>query len=557
MWKPRKLDVLILKAYAGPFLMSFAIILFILVMQFMSLYMNEIFGKGLGGGVILQLFIFAAGRLAITAMPVAILAGALMTYGSMGEHYELAAIKSGGISIFKTMRPLILLALMLTGISLWFSFDLIPRANLKFFSLLYDVQRKKPDVAIKPGYFYSDIDGYIIRVSDKNLDNGRLYDVMIYDHTENRGNVNIMMADSATTSMEGGGQIMKMVLYSGSRHEDYRPESGKPDTYRHGRTYFDSLYYKFNLSGFDLDRTDENQFKHQITLVKDDLKLAIDSLTDLNEENLAKHIVQVGRYTKVDTVFLKPGIYQRGTRKNKDSTESDSLSSDNSDLLKLEKMGEKVDKKPINVEDLEKGKPIIGQGQFDKANYVYDTLAVDTIHLSEGGILASKIEGNDSDALELLNKALVNVRSVQSYLEFLMRKKDDEGTIYRKYLYEYYSRHAIPLNCLLFMLIGSSLGAIIRKGGLGVPSLISIIFFLAFYVMITQGKKLSRADVLDPLIGAFLPVIIFAPIAIYVTYQATNDSRLLDEGSWAWVRDKISMFFSSLRQRFSKKAKAS
>ncbi|MEM9932442.1 MAG: LptF/LptG family permease, partial [Bacteroidota bacterium] len=156
MWKPRKLDGLILKAYAGPFLMSFAIILFILVMQFMSLYMDEIFGKGLGGAVILQLFIFAAGRLAITAMPVAILAGALMTYGNMGEHYELAAIKSGGISIFKTMRPLILLAILLSSVSLWFSFDLIPRANLKFFSLLYDVQRKKPDVAIQPGYFYSD-----------------------------------------------------------------------------------------------------------------------------------------------------------------------------------------------------------------------------------------------------------------------------------------------------------------------------------------------------------------------------------------------------------------
>ncbi|MEM9933325.1 MAG: LptF/LptG family permease, partial [Bacteroidota bacterium] len=437
--------------------------------------------------------------------------------------------------------------ILLSSVSLWFSFDLIPRANLKFFSLLYDVQRKKPDVAIQPGYFYSDIDGYIIRVSDKNIDNGRLYDVMIYDHTENRGNVNILMADSATTSMEGNGQIMKMVLYSGSRHEDYRPESGKPDTYRHGRTYFDSLYYKFNLSGFDLDRTDESQFKHQITLVKKDLENAIDSLDNLNEENLTKHIVQVGRYTKVDSFFMRPGIYRRNMGKpdvldDEDSTETDQLS--------LKKLTEEPDNEVKQVTDLKEGESIMAQTQFDKSRFRYDTLEVGTKQLAEGGIIETFKEENDP--VELLNKALVNVRSVQSYLEFLMRKKKDEDKIYRKYVYEYYSRHAIPINCLLFMLIGSSLGAIIRKGGLGMPSLISIIFFLAFYVMITQGKKLSREDVLDPVFGAFLPVIVFAPVALYVTYQATNDSKLLDEGSWAYLRDRISMFVSSLRGKNKK-----
>lgn len=471
--------------------MSFFIILFILVMQFMSLYMREIFGKGLGPDVLMRLFMYAGGRLAITAMPVAILAAALMTYGSMGEHYELAAIKACGISVFKAMRSVLIFACILTAFSLWFSFDIIPRANLKFFSLFYDVQRKKPSVAIKPGYFYSDIDGYVIRVTDKNNNTGKLYDVILYNHTENRGSVDVILADSATTYMNEQETALHMMMYHGSRHQEYKPEDGEPNKHTLGRMYFDSLYFSFNLSGFDLDRTDESQFRHQIILPQDELSEAIDSLFILEEESRVKFFNQIARYLRVDSTFstYKP----------------DSLSFD------------------------------VLANEIDIDERLVPCFRTDTL----------------MDVTEMLSTANVDARAVKSYMEFMVKKKEDESKSVRKYRYEYFLRYALPINCLLFMLIGASLGAIIRKGGLGVPAILSIVCFMAFYIMITQGKKFAQEGILLPWAGAFLPIFVFTPIAIAVTVQATMDAKILDESVWGMVRDQISYRISRLFKRKS------
>lgn len=482
----KRIDWLTFRSLLGPFIMSFAIILFILVIQFMSLYMNEIFGKGLGGEILLKLFYYAGGRLAITAMPVAILAAALMTFGSMGENNELAAMKSCGISLLKIMRASVVFAILLTGASLWFSLDTVPRANLKFFSLLYDVQRKKPNVAIQPGYFYSDIDGYVIRCSDKNDETGTLYDVLIYNHSANRGNVDVIIADSAISGMDGN--VMKMVLYKGSRHEEYKGESGEPESYPLGRTYFDSLYYRFDLSGFDLDRTDESQFRHQITLPYRQLVSALDSLVEINESYTKKSFEQIGRYNFVDTAFQE---YFRDTSQNN----------------------------------------------------TYPIL--ESMSLEPGEDMAYCFPKNTPS--DLYNRALVSMRAVKSYTEFMVKKKEDQDKIDRNYNYEFHLRYALPFNGLLFMFIGIALGAIIRKGGLGFPSLISITLFMIFYILTTYGKKFAKEGVLDPWAGAWLSVMIFTPVAIYFTYQATTDSKLLDESLRMRIRDQIQHLFYQLR----------
>ncbi|MEZ4825066.1 MAG: LptF/LptG family permease [Bacteroidia bacterium] len=485
----KRIDWLTLRSFIGPFVMSFAIILFILVIQFMSLYMNEIFGKGLGAEVLLKLFYYAGGRLAITAMPVAILAAALMTFGNMGENNELASMKSCGISLLKIMRACVVFGILLTGASLWFSLDTVPRANLKFFSLLYDVQRKKPNVAIQPGYFYSDIDGYVIRCSDKNNATGTLYDVLIYNHTDNRGNVDVIIADSAISGMDGN--VMKMVLYKGSRHEEYKGKSGEPESYPLGRTYFDSLYYRFDLSGFDLDRTDESQFRHQITLPYRQLVSALDSLVRLDEAYEEKSFEQIARYNFVDTAFLE--IWRDTTTKNPPP-------------------------------------------------------AVESFTLEPGDELAYCFPA--STPSDLYNRALVSMRGVKSYTEFMVKKKDDQDKVDRNYQYEFHLRYALPFNGLLFMLIGVALGAIIRKGGLGFPSLISIVLFMIFYILTTYGKKFAKEGVLDPWAGAWLSVIVFTPVAIYLTYQATTDSKLLDESIRMRIRDQISHLWQRLKERF-------
>ena len=466
--------------------MSFGIILFILIMQFMSLYMDEIFGKGLGLDVVLKLFYYAGGRLGLTAMPVGILAAGLISFGNMGEHNELAAMKSSGINLMKIMRSVFIFSLVLTGFSLWFSLDSVPKANLKFFSLLYDVQRKKPNLAIKPGYFYSDIDGYVIRASDKNNETGTLYDVLIYNHSENRGNVDVLIADSAVSGMDKN--TLKMILYHGSRHEEYKKDPGEPQSYPHGRTYFDSLYYRFDLEGFDLDRTDESQFRHQITMPYRTLVNALDSLDSIRMFYNEKALMQIARYNAVDTNFL---MYER--------------------------LVDSVNKKLTILESV--------------------------AMTPEDSILECYPEAHQSD---LINRALVNARAVKSYTEFMIKKKEDQRQVDRNYNYEYYFRVALPFNCILFMLIGCSLGAIIRKGGLGFPALISISLFLVFYVITTYGKKFSKEGVLDPVTGAFLSVFIFTPVAIYLVHQATTDSKLLDEGTRIAIRDNIARLLRSL-----------
>ena len=480
----KRIDWLIIRSFVGPFIMSFAIILFILVMQFMSLYMNEILGKGLGPGILVKLMGYASGRLAITAMPVAILAAALMTFGSMGEHYELASLKSCGVSLFKIMRSMIATGLLLMGISLWFSFYMVPKANLKFFSLLYDVQRKKADLAIIPGHFYWDIDGYVIRVSDKDKEKGILYDVLIYDHTENRGNSDVIMADSALTFTEGNS--LRMVMYNGVRHENYKAQAGRKN-FPHGRTYFDSLYYKFSLEGFELNRTDESQFRHQITLSQPQLHDAIDSLGVNEKEYDRKANKQLARYTKVDSAFA-------------------AFVPDTFPVTKA-----------IMVVDMEPDEEVLLCYTFK------------------------------DEPIEFLNRALTNARAVKSYVDFMVKKKEDQFKSRNKYEYEYYLRYALSVNCVLFIMIGVSLGAIIRKGGLGMPALVSIISFLLFYILTTYGKKFAKEGVMDPWTGAWLSVIVFAPIALIVTYMAAMDSGLMNATVWGERFKKFGVVIRWLR----------
>jgi lipopolysaccharide export system permease protein len=472
--------------------MSFGIILFILIMQFMALYMDEIFGKGLGLEVIGKLFYYAGGRLGLTAMPVGILAAGLISFGNMGEHNELAAMKSSGINLMKIMRSVFVFSLVLTGFCLWFSLDSVPKANLKFFSLLYDVQRKKPNLAIKPGHFYSDIDGYVIRASDKNLETGTLYDVLIYNHSENRGSVDVLIADSAVSGMDNN--TLKMILYHGSRHEEYKKDPGEPKSFPYGRTYFDSLYYKFSLDGFDLDRTDESQFRHQITMPYRTLVDALDSLDSIQLHYNEKSLNQIARYNSVDSNFLRYHVDTSHTK-----------------------------------------------------NLILESYAL----TAEDSILECYPDIHKSD---LINRALVNARAVKSYTEFMIKKKEDHKKVDRNYNYEYYFRVALPFNCILFMLIGCSLGAIIRKGGLGFPALISISLFLIFYVITTYGKKFTKEGVLDPIPGAFLSVIVFTPVAIYLVHQATTDSKLLDEGTRTAIRDNVARFVRELNPLKKKKS---
>lgn len=492
--------------------------MFILVLVAVFPYMNEIAGKGIGPEVLGKLIFYASGRVFLMALPVAILASSLMAFGSLGEKNELAAMKSSGINLMKLMRSTLGFAIILTLFSLWFSFEIVPRANLKFFALFYDITRKKAELAIQPGFFYDGIDDYVIRVSDKNTETGTLFDVMIYNHTDSRANPDIIHADSARMFLKGS--VMRMVFYHGYRYEDVKPEAGQPDKFTHSRTYFDSLYYRFVLEGFELERTDESQFKHQIVLRKAQLNVAIDSLQGLEVKQKKNHLRQVGRYNRIDTFFTEPGASlasvkpkSQKDRKNKSARQT---AKHRTDSLRQIYLG---DYRPYVSIELDSNQQLI-----------------DCFDLSA-----------PRQQIDIYNRSITSAKAAKNYVDYMIKKDKDQALSQIRYGYESQQRNSLPFNSIVFMLIGASLGAIIRRGGIGPPAIVSVIIFIAFYFLTTWGRKMAHQFVVPIWAGAWISILVFSPIALYVLIQATAETSLFNESFWQMQRDRIISLIRRIR----------
>ena len=424
--------------------------------------MDELFGKGIEPIVLLQVFIYASATLVVLALPLAILLASLMTMGNLGEYYELAAIKSSGISIFRVVSPMFYHTVALTIFSLWFSFYVIPIANLKLYSLLYDIQNVKAAVVLKPGHFYKDIDNYTIHIHDKNVDRDMLYGLTIDDHREEKLNHREVLADSGMMHVREGDSIMKMTLFSGVVHQMVNAGNGNQPNQPYMRYYFDTLIYRFKMEGFSLDRTEERKFsRHQMMLNIERLVVAIDSIEGVISEN----------YERVD-MYMKP--------------------------------------------------------YFDIDSSITHTKVTDTLK-KEGDIVTWFPEKRHRD---ILNKSVNNARAIKNYADFVSKTEETEQEALRRFKIEFHMKFSLPVACIIFLFIGAPLGAIIRKGGIGFPVIISVGFFILFYVLMMQGKKFAKMDVLPVWMGVWLPVLVLTPIAIWVTWQSSNDSKLFDFSSW-------------------------
>lgn len=450
-------------------MVSFAVVLFILVLQFLSRYMEDLFGKGLSWIVIFKVFFYASASLIVLALPLSILLSSLMTMGNLGENYELAAIKSSGISLVRTVAPMFYVTMLVTIASLLLSFYVIPRSNLKLYSLLYDVQQVKPAMVLRPGNFYKGIDGYVIRISDKDVEREMLYNIMVFDHTNPARNGREVYADSGKMEISPDKIFMRMMLFHGVSHEELDEEPGKPETHRYVRYAFDTLLYRFDLAGFGLEKTEERRFaKHQLMLNLPELTYAIDSLSTRQEETLSKMTEYMEPYIRVDSTVTY-------TEVNPDRS------------------------------------------------------------ITSGGAVASFPEDRRR---EVMNRAVNNARAIQNYSQFLDQKLENEASDLRDHRIELQLKFALPVSCLIFLLIGAPLGAIIRKGGIGMPVIVSVCFFILFYVLMIQGKKFAKTDVLPVFVGVWLPVLVLSPIAAFLTWQSTSDSRLLDGTSWGMFLKK-------------------
>ncbi|MES2456374.1 MAG: LptF/LptG family permease [Bacteroidota bacterium] len=462
----KKIHLLLLKAFIRPFFVTFFIVMFILLMLFLFKYVDDLIGKGFEWYVILELMYYASAANVSMALPLSILLSSIMTFGTLGENYELVAIKSAGVSLQKAMTPLLILIMGIAVSSFMFSDYILPKANLKFGSLLWDITNKKLSFLIKPGVFNNSIPGYSIRVNRKGDDGRSLYDVMIYDHTGNNGIAKIIIAKEGT--MSSNDKFLSLKLKNGIRYE----ESSGRNSFNNPRQEltrmrFEETDQKFDISSFKMARTDEQDFRNNTAMLnlkglkkkQDSLVKDLDSINRYAESNLSSYFKQ-NNFTKGFTKVKYPRVNVTG------------------DITKIMAKSQRVS---------------VLQAALDAATTVKQTNA-----------------GRITDYEDKL-KAITKVEL------------------------EYQRKFTLAASCLLLFFIGAPLGAIIRKGGLGLPVVMAIVFFLLYHIIATVSEKSATTGSLRPFFGMWLAIFILSPLGAFLTYKATVDSALFDIGYFRQV----------------------
>jgi lipopolysaccharide export system permease protein len=455
----KKLDKLILKSFFGPFLLTFAVVVFILLMQMMLKYLDDIVGKGLGLEVIAELLFYFSLNLTPVALPLAILLSSLMTFGTLGEHHELTAIKTSGISLLRILRPVFIFSLFITVVAFFFNNKIVPKANLQGYSLMWDIRQKKPTLDLKEGTFYNGLPGHSIKVSKKFSDDQTLKGIMIYDHTSGRGNTAVILADSGKMYTAMNEQYLVLELFNGKTFVEDISNNQSNDGF--GRQSFRQNTLMLNLSSFSMDRTNvelfaENKMMKNIT----QLKVITDSLQRQHSREL--------NYVPAS---IKPFYNHFRTE--------------------LKEMPEEVKRKPR-----------------------YDSLSLaeaDARSINQATDYARNIKSFTASSSERL---MVTIREARNF----------EIEIYKKYTQSF--------ACLVMFLIGAPLGAIIKKGGLGMPVIISIIFFIILYILSILGEKWGREGLVPVAVGMWAANAILLPVGLFFLYQARNDSSLLEGDFW-------------------------
>lgn len=465
----KKLDKLILQAFAGPFLLTFAVVQFILLTHTLLKYLDDIIGKDLGTGVLLQLLFFFSVLIVPVSLPLAVLLSSLMTYGNLGEHHELTAIKASGIALTRILLPVFLLTSGLAIGAFWFNETIVPKANLKAYSLLWDVRQQKLALDIREGVFYNGIPGYTIKVDKKLGENGdRLRGVMIYDHTQASGNATVMLADSGRMFTRFGGAYLGLELFHGESYVE-QPDAQNRAGGSFIRQAFDHNLITFSLSSFSLGRTKEELFQqNRMMLNTTQLRAA----TDSSQRRLYKDRVELPRQFNSYYSFVR-----------------------------------------------------------------FDTLGAAAMHRADSlHVPASRLAPVTVAALEQAENRARNVRTFAASTSEHLSAIAKDSALFRIEIYRKYTQSAAVL---MMFLIGAPLGAIIKKGGLGVPILVSILFFIVYYVLSIMGEKYGREFVMPVGLGMWLSNLVLLPAGLFFLYQAYNDSGLLEVDFWRRLASRL------------------
>ena len=458
----KKLDILVLKAFIWPFLATFFITLFVFMMQILWKYIDDLVGKGLDMMTLTEFLIYASATLVTLAMPISILISSIMTFGKLGENFELVAIKSSGISLLRFMRPLFFVSIILSGIAFLFANYIAPVANLKFASIYHDIYEKSPAFDLKPGVFYDGFRGYAIKVDKKDKDS--LGGVLIYEQT-NTVQDNTITSESGKMTISDDKKFLEFRLRNGNRYE----EKGN---YNSPKNEFIDLGFKeynklFDLSQLNLQKTSDSLFMNNIRMkTMRQLDVDLDSLKKVPDSSFKRNLSQLSTYIK----------YSRF----KDSFPS---------------------KKISTIKEIIPAKKISS----------FDSLIPDS--------LKPEVD------MQALNDAL----STKNLLEMTSSEYKNQTNDYTQHLIEWHKKLSLSVACLVLFFIGAPIGSIIRKGGLGLPLVMALVFFMIFYLLNIFGEKFTKDHVLVPIVGMWLPVIVLSPVGFFLTYKAMHDSQLFNK----------------------------
>ena len=441
----KRLDRMVIKSFVGPLVLTFAVAVFVLLMQFIWKYIDDIAGKGLSIGIIGELLLDASATFVPMAMPIAVLFASIMTMGNMGEHYELVAVKSGGIPLWRAMVPMGLIVVVMTVVAFLFADYVMPSAVLKYRTTLYDITRKKPALNIRPGEYYSEIDGFVILVNEKDPDGKTLRDITIYDTRNNVSRPDVVVAREGMMQTTPDERYMLFTLFDGcsySEDADNAQDESQPFT----RIYFDKNEMSFDLSSFAFDKSDESIFQ--------------------------------GGYQMMNTSQLDSNIVR----------------------LK-EQLNEGIVRQMNNIHVNQSQTPYVGSSKADIA------VLIDSVD----AVLQRRVY-NDAvaKAERCLSDAKMHTQVITSQSEYINR-----------HYIEWHRKFSLSVACIVLFFVGAPFGSIVRKGGLGLPLVASVLFFVLYYVIGMIAEKAVREGAIGSW-GMWVSTFVMLPVGIALTYQAVR-----------------------------------
>jgi methionyl-tRNA formyltransferase len=485
----KRLDRFILKSFIGPFFAILAIVIFILVMQFLWLYIDELVGKGLEFKVILEFLMWGSCQVLPLSIPLATLLASMMTLGQMGEHFELTAIKASGISLTRVLFPLMIVSVFISIGAFFIGDRLVPYSINQIYTMRSDLSRTKSEIKIPIGSFYDGIDGYILRIEDRDDSSGMMYDVMVYDHTGNKGNTSLTVADSGMMKLSKAKDYLTFTLYDGISYQETNTKKYRDTTLALRRVGFNREEMIIPLENYAFQHSDSARYGDQVrSMSLKQLTVGHDSLSRMSDEGLAEHLADFDRTinfkyrSQLDTSWR-----EKGTQ-----------------LVKVEDYFE-------------------GWKDLEAERQAYDN------GLNLATSAESALQSQGYEAFEYTK---------------ILRLTDVE--IWRKY--------AQALACLLLFFIGAPLGALIRKGGLGTPAIISVLFFVLYWVVDISGEKLAKDGATSAFVGKFISAFVLAPIGAFLTTKAIQDSSIFNadliKSAWRKLWSRIVAFFRKPRLVF-------